>query len=358
MGQERLLYLDGLKGIAAIWVILHHFYLMTYTAIPTEWYIIEDIPFVNIFFNGNFAVHLFLMISAFLMTMVIRKNDSVYLLQRTIVKRYFRLMVPISIIIIITCLLYSCNLIAIHDFSELTGNSKISNYYYGLSPKDFVYALLFTPLGHSKVIGPCWMLKYIFIGTFLIVIINIAIHNLEKKKRILIYSLALLLSYFISWNYVSIVLGMVLYDLCVEGGGNEKFFNKFIIVLLLLIAFSLPLLSPSLFQNIVWINIISAFCLFLAVYYSAFIKNFLSATVFQFLGKVSLGIYLIHWPVFCSLSCLLLLRNYTSVNILIVLFLSIVVVLILSFLYSRYIESKSGNIVNTITNYLLKSENF
>lgn len=355
MQKERLLYLDGLKGIAAIWVVLHHFYLMTYTAMPTDWHIIEDIPFVNIFFNGNFAVHLFLMISSFLITMIIRKDNSIISLQRTIVKRYFRLAVPISIIIIITCLLYYCNLMAIHEISVLTDNSKISNYFYELCPKDFVFSLLFSPLGHSKVIGPCWMLKFIFIGTFLIAIINIAIHNLERKKRILVYFLALLLSYYISWNYVSIILGMILYDIGVLWGG-QKYFNKWVIILLLLISFSLPVLSPSLFQNIVWINILAAVCLFLAVHYSIFLKKMLSTTGFQFLGKVSLGIYLIHWPVFCSLSSTLLLRNLTSANILMILFLSIVVVLILSFLYSRYIETKSGRVVNFITDYILKSE--
>lgn len=139
-------------------------------------------------------------------------------------------------------------------------------------------------------------------------------------------------------------------------GGGQKYFNKWVIILLLLISFSLPVLSPSLFQNIVWINILAAVCLFLAVHYSIFLKKMLSTTGFQFLGKVSLGIYLIHWPVFCSLSSTLLLRNLTSANILMILFLSIVVVLILSFLYSRYIETKSGRVVNFITDYILKSE--
>ena len=356
MKQERLLYLDGLKGIAAIWVFLHHFYLMTYTAMPTDWHIIEDIPFVNIFFNGNFAVHLFLMISSFLMTMIIRKNNNIISLQRTIVKRYFRLAVPISIIIILTCLLYYCNIMTVHEYSVLTGNSKISNFFYELSPRDFVFSILFSPLGHNKVIGPCWMLKYIFIGTFLIAIINIAIHNLERKKRIFVYFLVLLLSYFISWNYVSIVMGMILYD--IGAGGGKKYLNKWAKFLLLLTAFSLPVLSPSLFKYIVWINIFSACCLFVAVYNSAILKKVLSTKGFLFLGKVSLGIYLIHWPILCSLSSTLLLRNLASANILMVLFLSIVVVLILSFLYSRYIETKCGRVVNFITDYILKSEQY
>lgn len=207
MNQNRLLFLDGLKGIAAIWVILHHFYLMTFPVLPTTWCKLEDIPFVNIFFNGNFAVHLFLIISAFLMTMIIRKTDTLPSFQRIVVKRYFRLMIPISVIIIITCVLYYLNIMTIHEFSEITGNTKISNYFFNLTPRDFVFALLFSPLGHNAVLGPCWMLKFIFIGTFLIVIISIATHNMVVKKKAMIYLLSLILSYFISWNYVSIVTG-------------------------------------------------------------------------------------------------------------------------------------------------------
>ena len=113
MKQDRLLFLDGLKGIAAIWVILHHFYLITFPVLPTSWRMLEDIPFVNVFFNGNYAVHLFIIISAFLMTMIMRKNDHILSFQRIIVKRYFRLMIPISVIIIITCALYYFNFMRI-----------------------------------------------------------------------------------------------------------------------------------------------------------------------------------------------------------------------------------------------------
>lgn len=354
MKQDRLYFLDGLKGIAAIWVILHHFYLITFPVLPTSWHKLEDTPFVNVFFNGNYAVHLFLIISAFLMTMIMRKNDNILSFQRIIVKRYFRLMIPISIIIIITCVLYYLNFMRIHEFSEITGNTIISNFYHNLTPKDFIFALLFCPLGHSAVLGPCWMLKYIFIGTFLIVIICIAMQNMVIKKRVMVYFLASLLSYFISWNYVSIVVGMMLYEL-VSLEEGQKYMKKWVISIMIISSFTFPILSPSLFHNIEWINILSASSLFVAVYFSKHLKKMLSSRIFQFLGKESLGVYLVHWPIFCSFSCTIMLRGgMAPMNIVSVLLLSIALVIALSFLYSYYIESKSVKIVNFITQYLLK----
>jgi len=354
MKQDRLLFLDGLKGIAAIWVILHHFYLITFPVLPTSWRKLEDIPFVNVFFNGNYAVHLFIIISAFLMTMIMRKNDYILSFQRIIVKRYFRLMIPISVIIIITCALYYFNFMRIHEFSEITNNSIISHFYYNLTPKDFIFALLFSPLGHSAVLAPCWMLKYIFIGTFLIVIICIAIQNVVLKKRVMVYLLISLLSFYISWNYVSIVVGMMLYEL-VSWKEGQKYMKKWVISIMLISSFTFPVLSPSLFHNIEWINILSASSLFVAVYFSNHLKRILSTRIFQFLGKVSLGVYLVHWPIFCSFSCTILLREeMTPINIVSVLLLSTALVIVLSFMYSHYIESKSIKLVNFITQYLLK----
>lgn len=352
MKQDRLYFLDGLKGLAAIWVVLHHFYLLVFPIIPSGGRSIEKIPFVNVFINGNLAVHLFLIISAYVMTMIIRKSCNMLSLQNIVVKRYFRLMIPISIIVFFTCILYYCNLTTIHEFSEITGNVKIVDYFDNLRPVDFVYTLLFSPLGHSTVIGPLWMLKYIFLGTFVIVILSIALQNLGGARKIVVYTIAFLLAYYFSWNFVSVIVGMILYELCI--GEFLCFMNKWITTVLLLFAVTIPALSPSVFHNIVPLNILSAVCLFLAVFYSKFLKRALSSKAFLFLGKISLGVYLIHWPIYCTFSCHLMLKSgFSLLYVMLSLLSSLVIILALSFLYTKYVESKSVYIVNKITKSLV-----
>ena len=77
MQQKKLVYLDGLKGFGCVCVFLTHFVFAFYYGMyhyqPEACHLPDNLDIVigkspfNLFFNGNTAVRLFLVISGFVL---------------------------------------------------------------------------------------------------------------------------------------------------------------------------------------------------------------------------------------------------------------------------------------------------
>ena len=70
------------------------------------------------------------------------------------------------------------------------------------------------------------------------------------------------------------------------------------------------------------------------------INRVLSHEKMDYLGKISFGVYSIHWPLFCSLSTLLIISLWQSLGIFAIflaILLSIALTIFLSILYYKFI---------------------
>jgi len=98
----RLYWIDGLKGICAVIVVAAH----VYAAVRTN--LVEaNMPLVHILYDGNFAVSAFIILSSILTGYSLEKHRG-NILERyryIVLKRYFRLMIPVGIIIVIMYIL-------------------------------------------------------------------------------------------------------------------------------------------------------------------------------------------------------------------------------------------------------------
>ena len=102
MRTEKLEYLDGLKGIGCVAVFLTHFvyafYYGMYHYDPAGCHLPGKIDIVigksplNVFFNGNTAVRLFLILSGFLLCRSFMITGDKKRLAASAKKRYLRLM--------------------------------------------------------------------------------------------------------------------------------------------------------------------------------------------------------------------------------------------------------------------------
>lgn len=354
--NDRLLFLDGLKGLASVWVILFHFYVVVRPLLPENWIPVVSWPVVNVFFNGNYAVCLFLMISGFLASLSVdrKKAAGFPALQRMILKRYFRLAIPIGVIVLAVAAAYYSGLFSIHEYSLAFDNEMVRRYFHGLNYRHFIKQAVYSPLGYEQVLIPCWMLKYIFLGSFLVILLKIALSEVQASRRFVIYAVALVLLFEISLYYCCVLLGLILSDLW--SNFRDYLDNKrFISVALLAVAVTVPSLAPSVIESDTLWNMIGSFCMLAAVLMSVLTKKFLSSKGMKFLGDISLGTYLIHWPVVCSLSCALLLAGHTSpLAVVCNLAGTLAVTLVLAFLYARYVEPMSGKIVDRLVDYLVR----
>lgn len=92
MATKHIVYIDALKGMAAIMVFIGHFML----AFP-KLQDLKMIPVVKEFVNGLFPVHTFVLLAGFSLCCSLQNNDIQKSITAMVIKRYFRFVVPLFI---------------------------------------------------------------------------------------------------------------------------------------------------------------------------------------------------------------------------------------------------------------------
>ena len=334
-------YIDGLKGIAAIVVFLSHF-----KAVFINPFKIDNFVY-SILTDGSLAVYVFLILSGYLVSMTLDIKNR---MQDVILKRYFRLALPIAIILLFEGVFYALGVFSHQEtLHELQASSIAIQSYSNVNWIGLLYALFLSPIGQCRGwLDPAWMMKYIFFGTFIVVIIKTAIHKLTYQKKILVLVFANCIFAFISAYYVAVICGMFIYEMledkkCIRR--NEIIAFAFFAAALFAYSYRIHDLLPATF-------------LVLSVEFSQIFRCALSSNPLVWLGKRSMAIYLIHWPLMCSISLLMYEKipiEASFYRIGLVFFLTFLLLLLLSDLFSKKIESGlCSNVTNSMLVWLRK----
>src|SRR5262245_18101207 len=106
---KRFLFLDGLRGWAAVVVLFHHVFV---DGLPANDVMADKTLWAKIFLmNGTFAVCLFFVISGFSLSIRFLQTGDERDLARMAAGRYLRLALPIFVICAVTYALLSLNII-------------------------------------------------------------------------------------------------------------------------------------------------------------------------------------------------------------------------------------------------------
>lgn len=341
--MKRLAHLDGLKGLAAFCVMTGHFYLLFQQSMPDAVHAMERIPLANLLMNGQFAVCLFVVISNYIFAKSLDSHFDLQSLQQRLLKRYFRLAIPIAFIVFVVLVMYYFDLFHTVDLP----NEKLHKYWKDLSASSFLKQAIFSPLGYSKVISPCWMLKFIFLGNMFIALLSIIVKGKGLRTKLLLYFFACVLCLHFSSQWICAFAGGALYEL-----DKEKVTHwRGIPLLSLLISVIVAALPESVFsRGNIWYNTVAAVLMFWSIMRLPRMQYILEHKICRFLGVQSLAIYLVHWPILCSLSCTLYLYNGMSYNWSLIqnLALTVLVTMFASVLYTRYVNKWAEQIINKI----------
>ncbi len=343
----RVYYIDALKGLACIIVFIFHFN----AAFIVDSVVPQRIPSpIGFIVDGSWAVYLFLLLSGFSISMSLQKKQQY---QDHILKRYFRLALPVSLIQIIAYIMGLFGLYTNGVVSELTNNSWIGHFYTDFSIITLLKGLIFAvPWGDgytTPLIAPVWMLTYVFWGTFLVVCLQIASNNLKNKKIAILYLLFIIicLSKYSSY-YISVILGALLarfYDAIISKNGQIKIYVLSVICFVAgLICYAMHF-HPSLSTGLMVLFFIL----------NPWIQNVMSKKIVLFLGDISLWVYLIHWPIICSIGGSIFVKNYNSspessyyISLLVCLFVTI----ILSYVFTIYFNPLFEKIIKKFVLYI------
>ena len=365
--QNKLKYLEGLRGIAAIIVVFHHYTLAFFPAF--NYGLINQIHFgagkfevfvaqtpLNLFCNGGFAVCLFFILSGYVLSQSYYQNQNPNILSNYAIKRYVRLFIPVSLTILISYLFIKTGLMhngGIDDITKsgdwLSGSFNKDDGLYDLIKNIFINVFINRDNKYNPVL---WTMTYELLGSFLLFSFLLIIHPI--KKNFILYVILIFVLFFTQYYFYSaFILGAFLNKYKI----NYSFFNSkwFLISLLIVGLFfgSYPLgndidhtfyryITFSFIGNYDFYHVIGAFFTLFVVLKSLRLQKILSTKFLNHIGKISFSFYLIHFIILCSLSCYLFKVFYPTFgynkSVGLAFISSLPVIIIISIYYYKYVD--------------------
>lgn len=380
MKENRLTYLEGLRGAAALMVFLCHFsYAFYYALFSTE--IAEaNLPGnldaflavtpLNIIYNGKLAVQIFFLLCGYVISIRYFQTGNKKYLVKSAVKRYFRLLVPIFFLEVATYLLmkmgaYHNEVAAVISKSQdwfMTFNIQEATIP-TLLKEIFIDVFFGEPYYYNNVL---WIIKYEFLGSLMVYAILYVTG--KWKYRDILYVILILIN--IRNFFVCIFIGMFLCDLMhQENSFIHKFCrNKFILLISTIVGMVFATypaagynLEHSLYRylgvpRVIIFYEIGVTLLFWVLLNSVLMQKIFNLKFLQILGKHSFGIYLVHFPIIATFSAwfLVSLNGYLSYNIIMIMNFILTAILVFSFavFVTRYIEPLGTKLANYVSEKL------
>ena len=339
--KERKLYLDGLKGIACLFIMIGHFsgiykYATDVTSIECGFLRSFTLFPISFLTAESFWLYLFFAISGYLVASsdVVKLKD---VLRKSIV-RILRFLIPVIGAVIIAFVIGKT--VGFHNqgLKTLLENSWFfTSYQSGFTFKDLIMEpVRVFIIGSSAFDSPLWVIRDMVLASILIYGISY-LFRCNKAVTIGGYVIVciLLVGCILLKKYV--IFGCTC-GAC--GKWNEKYIRSITKFKVVPWAILLTLTGAFFLKN----NFVSAvvFTLWIiAIDGSSTAKYFYSKGLL-WLGSISFGIFLLHWPIYNSVGSLLIERLHGNLenNLLFILefSVSITMVIIASILFKLTVE--------------------
>lgn len=386
---NKVAYLDGIRGVAAFIVVIHHFLLAFYPAYYNcdenashlnGWDIQYGRSLYSVFSNGNFCVCVFFVLSGFVLSRKYFASHAMETLISGAHRRFIRLYIPIAATIIIATLMMKLNLFYNMQVAAISHSNWWFGTFWGFKEiwDQFYPCILYRTMlnGDSTFDTSMWTISTELYGS-LFVFAFLALTHATRNRRTMIV-LSILCCYYTNNAYMSaFLLGIGLNYTEAIVDGLSKRFRQIIPVLLLaagLMLGSYPSTNviihtfysqtPQFFVinfNPNWYHSLGAYLLILSFVLSGNMQRFVSGRVFRLLGYISFSIYLLHPLVLGSVTSYVFLHLYPhlSYNTAVVFsfFVTVAVCIPVSLLMAKYIDAPGIRLAKYLyTRYAKKSE--
>jgi peptidoglycan/LPS O-acetylase OafA/YrhL len=341
--KERFAFIDGLRGIAALWVVCMHFQTLILERSTAIFSSFTD----TVLKQGHVGVNIFFILSGFVIAYSIRSQIiSVEFIGKFFIRRSIRLDPPYWLTLIVLT-----GIIMLGPFFLNKGHEYVP------SMSDFFFNVFYLQnfAEVRNILPVAWTLcleiqLYLILVFFLWLIQRVNLYydgdafNYYSKFGFIFLNLI----FFISLLQASHLLPAIIPGLFLPSWYN--FFMgsllcwvllKYISDLQILIAFSLMALFSFIESGH---DILTTLILSLGMYFcirANKLHTFLSSSVFQFFGKISYSIYLIHWPLgikFISVLAFVLGSSIDKIPAVVLLVFSTGICVAASELFYRYVE--------------------
>lgn len=303
------------KGLCCICVFLCHFWGVMHT-IGND--LIDEIFWndgpLEVFTSGNVAVCIFMVISAYLLGKKARNND--YDIGKIVIKRYFRLTIPCGVIALFGVLFYKLGAFQHYIIGQENNNVWLLGHYsnpigWMTAIKEALFGIIL--LGRTETYPEFWMMKYMFWGTIVSIIVIELLKNVNSIIKIVGgVILVVFWGRYIDSYYCCFILGALWALFEDESSIISKILASKFCALLWPVGWGIAALSMKYegVRNVVIIRAVAAvlivrgFMSLIEWMKCFFPKNRLTNGVYKCfikLGEISFGIYSVHILVMCSI---------------------------------------------------------
>ena len=349
-------YISGLKGFSCLLVMIGHFVLIYKEALQfVPGFPLLDVVLhsrISFVFNAGYWLYLFFLVSGYLVAKSQVKTAGDVLLKA--INRFFRFAFPIFFSYLVIYLIYL--LIGFHN-GEAAGIFQSFWYQDFYTGQYSLMDVLRSPVDvlffqKCSLVSPYWVLREMFIASIIIYVLRYAYLSCGYKHDAIYFSVLILAIYLfssLSPVITTCLIGM-LFSFCedVEGILKKPYFAFWVMVTAMLLYTSSPTYVTVLFflSLVIFIPKVKLF------------DTVFSSTAFDFLGKISWGIFSFHWPVMCSLGALIIIAmqpkagmpaSYVTACV-----VSGIVSLLLAFVFHFSFERLSAYLSSAINGFLKK----
>ena len=332
---KRILWVDGLKGICALIVVIDH--IFAYVS-GVEYNHSLKTPILHNLWDGNFAVSVFIILSTLLTCYGINghRKSIVDWYSNVVLKRYFRILIPTGFVML---LMFTANMFGL--YADGIGDP--------VSLASFIHLpgnVLFAPLGGGfDILFVTWMLKYVFLGTMWTVILDLLLYKRRVVGQLVLLMFCCYFAYKIDFYYVNIIAGYAIYYILVPHLKSVNGGAKFMLGLAIMLMF---FLSDFYYYTPKW-NMFRAILLVCCVVTMPHFDKCLTGKTLVWLGKISMNIYLLHMLVIYIITCRMrTLMELTIINQVVIYGTTMIVVLFLSHMFTLYVEPRLNMLTNKI----------
>lgn len=330
--NEKLLreeYIDGMKGLACLFVLLGHFtgiykYAENFSTIDS-WFMrmLTNGP-LSFFSAESYWMQLFLVISGYL---TIRYNPpkTCKAFFKKCVKRVFRLAIPVAGTAVFVLALQ--NTIGFYNFKiqNIIQNTWITRLYgTTLTVTDAIkepFEVLF--MGICKFNSPFWCLRDMLIAALLIYLVTWICKTIKMRGC----ALGILM-------LAAILMHREVIVACLLGSAVGLLRSQTVILKIPSVIAVCGIFAPiaAFFSHNLFVMDIGFAFYLMSVPFVSCVKQFWEKTVVKKIGSISFGIYALHWPVTNSFGMGLIYGLSDALNPAVLMALSLAVILIVTFL--------------------------
>jgi len=325
----KLVFLESVRGLAALVVVMSHFMRAFYppffdkTAIPPvdeTWLLLFKESPLRWVLNGHFAVQLFFVLSGYVLSISFFRSFDPQVVSSAAVRRYFRLLLPVLTSVMLAWMFQSTGAFCHREAADGMDYPASAWLRKGAAEKQGwkdaaiqgAFDVFFRYDEDESLNTSLWTMQYELAGSFFVFALLVLFGR--NARRYLVYAVLLWLFWTVkNHTLLNFLCGIVLCDSVqvLRRRGWQLRFPLWAALLLVALALLLAGLTKEWALAVAgweppyrkhW-ETIGAVLLLLGALGTPLFQRILSWRPLAILGEISFALYVVHWPLLVSLGC-------------------------------------------------------